>query len=81
MAQQNIDMHNLYDLDMERAILASILSNNDALGEIFDIIKASDFYLKGHADIYDAMVQCLNSDLPIATSFLKNKLGGKYDEN
>ena len=81
MAQQNIDMHNLYDLDMERAILASILSNNDALGEIFDIIRASDFYLKGHADIYDAMLQCLNSDVPIATSFLKNKLGGKYDEN
>lgn len=77
----DVDFHNLYDLDMERAILSSILLNNDALSEIFDIIKPNDFYLKGHAEIYGAMIECLNSDVPIATSFLKNKLGDKFDEN
>ena len=76
-----IEFSNLYDLDMERAILSSILLNNDALSEIFDIIKPNDFYLKGHAEIYGAMIECLNSDVPIATSFLKNKLGDKFDEN
>jgi replicative DNA helicase len=65
---------------MERAILSSILQNNDTLGEIFDTIKAKDFYLKGHSQIYEAMVECLNSDDPVAVPFLKNKLGDKYDE-
>ena len=75
-----IEFSNLYDLDMERAILSSIIANNDALGEIFDTIKAGDFYLKGHSQIYEAMVECLNSDDPVAVPFLKNKLGDKYDE-
>ena len=75
-----IEFSNLYDLDMERAILSSILQNNDTLGEIFDTIKAKDFYLKGHSQIYEAMVECLNSDDPVAVPFLKNKLGDKHDE-
>ena len=75
-----IEFSNLYDLDTERAILSSILQNNDTLGEIFDTIKAKDFYLKGHSQIYEAMVECLNSDDPVAVPFLKNKLGDKYDE-
>lgn len=75
-----IEFSNLYDIDMERAILSSILQNNDTLGEIFDTIKAKDFYLKGHSQIYEAMVECLNSDDPVAVPFLKNKLGDKYDE-
>ena len=83
MAKQRvneIEFTNLYDIDMERAILSSILQNNDILGEIFDIVKAKDFYLKGHSQIYDAMVACLNSDDPITMPFLKNRLGEKYDE-
>lgn len=83
MARKNteFDLSLLYDLDMERAILSSILSNNDVLSEIFDTINKDDFYLKGHSDIFMAMIECLNSDQPIATTFLKNKLGQKYDEN
>ena len=42
MAKENIDMHNLYDLDMERAILASIIYSADNLSEIFDIISPFD---------------------------------------
>ncbi|MCR4942524.1 MAG: replicative DNA helicase [Campylobacter sp.] len=76
----NFNMENLYDLDMERAILSSIISDNDVLGEIYDIIEANDFYLSGHSDIYRAMIACLNSDSPIATTFLKNKLGDKYND-
>nr|WP_260951263.1 replicative DNA helicase [Campylobacter sp. RM16187] len=77
---QNIDMHNLYDLDMERAILSSIIYSSENLAEIFDIVSSGDFYLKGHADVYTAMVECMNADLPIETSFLKTKLGAKFDE-
>ncbi|WP_442863534.1 replicative DNA helicase [Campylobacter sp. RM16187] len=73
-------MHNLYDLDMERAILSSIIYSSENLAEIFDIVSSGDFYLKGHADVYTAMVECMNADLPIETSFLKTKLGAKFDE-
>lgn len=83
MARKSVefDLSLLYDLDMERAILSSILSSNDLLSEIFDTINKDDFYLKGHSDIFMAMIECLNSDQPIATTFLKNKLGQKYDES
>ncbi|WP_236861366.1 replicative DNA helicase [Campylobacter sp. RM16192] len=73
-------MHNLYDLDMERSILSSIIYSGENLVQIFDIVSSGDFYLKGHADIYTAMVECMNADLPIETSFLKTKLGAKFDE-
>ena len=81
MAKENIDMHNLYDLDMERAILASIIYSADNLSEIFDILSPFDFYLRAHGDVYDAMVKCLNENLPVETGFLKTKLGSKFDEN
>ncbi|MDO5046805.1 replicative DNA helicase [Campylobacter sp.] len=73
-------MHNLYDLDMERAILSSIIYNSENLAEIFDIISVGDFYLKGHGDIFGAMIDCLNADNPIETAFLKTKLANKFDE-
>ena len=77
----DVDFHNLYDLDMERAILASIIYSADNLSEIFDILSPFDFYLRTHGDIYDAMVKCLNENLPVETGFLKTKLGSKFDEN
>lgn len=81
MAKSNeINMHNLYDLDMERAILSSIIYNSENLAEIFDIISVGDFYLKGHGDIFGAMIDCLNADNPIETAFLKTKLANKFDE-
>ncbi|AQW85999.1 replicative DNA helicase [Campylobacter pinnipediorum subsp. caledonicus] len=80
MDKNNIELSSLYDLDMERAILSSIILNNDALSEIYDLIGAKDFYLKAHSDIFKAMIECLNSDVPIASSFLKTKLGKSYNE-
>lgn len=71
---------NLYDLDMERSILSAILFEQDNLGEIYDIIDAKDFYLKGHADIFLAMQSCLNSDDPVDIAFVKKHLGAKFDE-
>ena len=76
-----IEFSNLYDLDMERAILASIIYSADNLSEIFDIISPFDFYLRAHGDVYDAMVKCLNENLPVETGFLKTKLGSKFNEN
>ena len=72
---------NLYDLDMERSILSAILFEQDNLGEIYDIIDANDFYLRGHSDIFTAMKSCLDRDDPIDIAFVKKHLGAKYDED
>ncbi|ANE35900.1 replicative DNA helicase [Campylobacter iguaniorum] len=73
-------MQNLYDLDMERGILSAILFSQDNLSEIYDIVAPVDFYLKGHADIYAAMVECVNHDEPVDMAFVKKRLGSKFDD-
>ncbi|RAZ61713.1 replicative DNA helicase [Campylobacter hyointestinalis] len=71
---------NLYDLDMERSILSAILFSEDNIGEIYDLISPSDFYLKGHGDVYSAMVECLNHDEPIDPAFIKKRLANNFDD-
>lgn len=71
---------NLYDLDLERTILSSIFYNDESIGEIYGLIKPNDFYLKGHQDIYQAILECLNHDEPIDYAFVKKRLGNKYNE-
>lgn len=71
---------NLYDLDMERSILSAILFSEDNIGEIYDLISPSDFYLKGHGDVYSAMVECLNHDEPIDLAFIKKRLANNFDD-
>lgn len=71
---------NLYDLDMERSILSSLMQNEDAFSEIYGLIKESDFYLKGHADVFRAIIECVNNDEPIDYTFVKKRLSTKYDD-
>lgn len=65
---------NLYDIDIERSILSSIIYNNDNLGLVDDVISANDFYLEAHSNIYLAMLECMNKDEPINAPFLKKYL-------
>ena len=77
--KQNVPA-NLYDLDMERAILSSLLQNEDAYGELSEIISIGDFFYKPHADIYEAIVKCSSHNEPIAPSFVKKWLAERYDD-
>ena len=78
--KQNVPA-NLYDLDMERAILSSLLQNEDAYGELSEIISVGDFFYKPHADIYEAIVKCSSHNEPIAPSFVKKWLAERYDDS
>ncbi|NLK66906.1 MAG: replicative DNA helicase [Campylobacteraceae bacterium] len=71
---------NLYDYDMERAILSSIFYSEDAYSEIYGLINESDFYLKGHSDIFKAISECVQNDEPIDFAFVKKRLENRYDE-
>ena len=79
VTKQNVPA-NLYDLDMERAILSSLLQNEDAYGELSEIISVGDFFYKPHADIYEAIVKCSSHNEPIAPSFVKKWLAERYDD-
>lgn len=77
----NIADMNLFDENIERALLSSILYDNQAFSEVYDILSPNDFYMPGHADIYEAMRKCsLNND-PIDLAFVKKHLGDNFNES
>lgn len=80
MAVNEIIPSNLYDYDMERAILSSIFYSEDAYSEIYGIINENDFYLKGHSDVFKAINECVKNDEPLDFTFVKKRLENRYDE-
>jgi replicative DNA helicase len=73
---------NLYNLNIERAILSSILFNPEVYEEIASNLTAKDFYLPLHTHIFNAMEELFNEDNPIDDEFLRAKLSKKreFDE-
>lgn len=68
------------DISMERAVLKSIIQNNDIFSDVYEVIKPSDFYLPWHGEIFAAMLECMNQNFPIDAAFIKKILGDKYNE-
>ncbi len=62
------------DIEAEQATLASMLLNNEALGEILELIDRDCFYRQDHAEIFDAIVTLYESNQPVDFIFLKNEL-------
>ena len=71
---------NLYDYDLERAILSALINNEEAFGEISHMITSDDFHLQGHKEIYQAIISCVNNNEPIGLAFIKKYLGSRYNE-
>ena len=53
-----------YDIAAERAILGSCLIEREAIIVIRNLVASADFYLQKHADIYDAMLDCVADRVP-----------------
>ena len=45
------------DIEAEKAVLGSMLKNQDARAEVSAILRAEDFYLKEHQEIYRTMAE------------------------
>ena len=43
------------DIEAEKAVLGSMLKNQDARADVNAILRAEDFYLKEHQEIYRTM--------------------------
>ncbi len=73
---------NMYNLNIERAVLSAIIFDPQIFEEIAAKLKPHDFYLPFHQHIFVAMEELSKEDKPIDEEFLKSKLNSKgdYDE-
>jgi replicative DNA helicase len=62
------------DIEAEKAVLGSMMQDKDAVSDVIDKLKAEDFYLKEHQEIYKAFVdmyrKSINIDMQTAYSQL-----------
>ena len=64
----------LYNLVFERTLLCSIIFEPRLFEELNPSIKATDFYLPAHQDIYTIMGELTKDDKPIDEEFIKKEL-------
>ena len=76
-------MEKLHNINIERAILSSIIFNPESFDELASSLKSEDFYLPFHRYLYEAMEILEQQDLPIDEDFLKKELSNKkrFNEN
>ncbi|MBQ6622258.1 MAG: replicative DNA helicase [Mogibacterium sp.] len=85
MAEEKEAVYNLeppQDLEAEKAVLGSMLQDADAVSDVIDRLKAEDFYLKEHQEIYRAFLdlyrRSVNIDLNTANSQLRTRKTAEF---
>jgi len=75
-------MENMYNLNIERAVLSAIIFDPETYEEIASKLHPHDFYLPFHQYVFMAMEELTREEKPIDEEFLKSKLQsmGKFDE-
>ena len=64
----------LYNLDIEKGILSSIIFDGKFYEEVAAILKPKDFYLPFHQHVFEIMGDLYHKDIPIDEIFLKDAL-------
>lgn len=70
-------MDNIYSLNIERAVLSSILFDHEIIEDILGVLKPSDFYLPAHQKIFAVMEQLNHEDMPIDETFIRKRVDSK----
>ena len=75
-------MENMYNINIERAVLSAIIFDPEIYEEIAAKLNPNDFYLPFHQHVFVAMEELSREEKPIDEEFLKSKLQsmGKFDE-
>ncbi|BDY12665.1 replicative DNA helicase [Hydrogenimonas cancrithermarum] len=68
----------LYNLNIERAVLSTIVFDPVQYEEIAAQLKAEDFYHPFHQHLFMAMEELFRADQPIDEEFLREKLSHKH---
>ena len=76
-------MENLHNLNIERAVLSSIIFEPSIFEEVNSEINPETFYLPANKNIFNAMIELSMDELPIDEEFLKKRLQvqNKFDES
>lgn len=61
-ASLRVPPHNLH---AEQAVLASVLLNNELMGDVVEILRPDDFYQGAHRTLYESMLGLFESGRPI----------------
>ena len=70
-------MDSVYSINIERAVLSSILFNPEELEDVLGVLKPKDFYLPAHQKIFEVMVNLHNDDMPIDEEFIRKRINAK----
>ncbi|MEA3384290.1 MAG: replicative DNA helicase [Campylobacterota bacterium] len=70
-------MDNIYSLNIERAVLSSILFDQDLIEDILGVLKPKDFYLPAHQKVFEVMRILNSADMPIDEEFIKKRVDNK----
>ncbi|MGB3750997.1 MAG: DnaB-like helicase C-terminal domain-containing protein, partial [Arcobacteraceae bacterium] len=70
-------MDNIYSLNIERAVLSSILFDHEIIEDILGVLKPSDFYLPAHQKVFTAMEALNHADMPIDEDFIRKRVDSK----
>ncbi len=75
-------MQNMYNLNIERAVLSAIIFDPETYEEIAAKLMPQDFYLPFHQHTFTAMEELSRDEKPIDEEFLRARLStmGKFDE-
>ncbi|MBU1625871.1 replicative DNA helicase, partial [bacterium] len=71
-----------FDLDAEKTILGSIVADNQKLHTVMEKIETDDFYDRSNQIIFQAMIELMNSNVPVDLVTLKDLLNksGKLED-
>jgi replicative DNA helicase len=70
-------MDSIYSINIERAVLSSILFNPDEIEDVLGILKPKDFYLPAHQKIFAVMEKLHHDDMPIDEEFIRKRVSAK----
>jgi replicative DNA helicase len=70
-------MDSIYSINIERAVLSSVLFNPEEIEEILGVLKPKDFYLPAHQKIFDVMMKLHHSDMPVDEEFIRKRVDSK----
>ena len=73
---KDMSLHKIppYDLEVEQAVLGSIIRNNESIIKILDTLRNNDFYRSSHQKIFPAMVSLFEKSEPIDLLTLSDRL-------
>ena len=70
-------MDSIYSINIERAVLSSVLFNPEEIEDVLGVLKHKDFYLPAHQKIFEVMETLHNQDLPIDEEFIRKRVNAK----